>query len=1113
MANEEILELQIRDNAGTAAAALTELATALAGVKNAIGKGLNIKGTVSGLEKLKNAVNNGLNEESLVRFERLAAVLEKLKSVGGLKITGLKSIANSLNASGMLGNVQNAAQDAIGAVGNAAETITDVAEQRTAESAAAMQNEMNKASIGVSGILASLREVISTSNLSGGRLFSDLATSAKSLVTRLSEVAGGFLRIAKYRFIRFVIKQITEAFSTGIKNVYNYSKAIKSSFATSMDEAASSLAQFKNSLGAATAPLLEMLIPYLKIAVNWLIEMINYLNQFLALANGQTTWTRALYKSTSAFDDQAKKSKKASSAIKELLADWDELNIIQNESGGAGAAGDAAEDYTTMFEEVSEFDNYLKDHFDGILDTVKKIGAAILTWRLSNIFSGALSSLFRLATGGLLIGIGIDFAYRAGFEIGSTGEFSTSSLIKSIVGSLATAVGGTLIATAMGFSGVAGFGIGLTIGVIATLVGYIRGRADFMDKMKWGNVTLTSAQIKQFVQSRFKFDVNSEITVLGNNIINREEAKKNLDLKISEFATSLKTAVIKFKLKADDTTVAINDAYTSAQEALSEVQKFIDTNSDALKVTLSVSPIKNAAGEDITEDVLSQITIADTTLKQYFINLGKELADAVYQGEKDGWTEGEMATVLSLMEHQRNILQRANELNRDLEFQMDYSFNLRNLTRDNAKEVFEAEKELINQYKEKFIEDRASARQAAIQQLAYTMTAIEDYKAKGLDTTELEQTAATYQQLIADYLDPEKAEKAWEEKMEQSIGAMRQDWIDALTGVYGITDTEFTENRAWLLYKSPNEEFTNNLIDASKSKDPIGEAKKALGLYFDTIKKSQPDYIQDMMDTLNFNVWDIANDEVKKNLIAVMRDALGDDYAAAVLQGFKIPIDEIERLFGDEYKYDPLNLKPKVEPVVEETNEYGRPWWDILGLTYTSPDMPITTYIDGLEIVLTNEDEIMQQVKDQVQAAMNNGQMEDFEADFIINLYGEARYKQALEELQYNLDEEGYNRGRMVYPLRHLASAGMSDVSYGGYTSPSVANSGQTDEQMYNNIERGMKSANEPQNSILRTIEMLTRQIAQKDFTINVTPTSAWGQHNAKSKEIMEKVTGYSYTV
>ena len=157
MANEEILELQIRDNAGTAAAALTELATALSNVKNAIGKGLNIKGTVNGLEKLKNAVNNGLNEESLARFERLATVLEKLKSVGGLKITGLKNIANNLNASGMVGDVQNAAQDAIGAVGDAATTITDVAEQRTAESAAAMQNDLNRASSGITGILAGLR--------------------------------------------------------------------------------------------------------------------------------------------------------------------------------------------------------------------------------------------------------------------------------------------------------------------------------------------------------------------------------------------------------------------------------------------------------------------------------------------------------------------------------------------------------------------------------------------------------------------------------------------------------------------------------------------------------------------------------------------------------------------------------------------------------------------------------------------------------------------------------------------------------------------------------------------------------------------------------------------
>ena len=110
----------------------------------------------------------------------------------------------------------------------------------------------------------------------------------------LSTFLSGMGRIAKYRLIRTVIKQITSGMSEGIQNVYHYSQAIGGSFAPSMDSAASALLQMKNAIGAALAPLIQSLIPYLQIVVNWFITAINYVNQFFALLRGQATWTRAM---------------------------------------------------------------------------------------------------------------------------------------------------------------------------------------------------------------------------------------------------------------------------------------------------------------------------------------------------------------------------------------------------------------------------------------------------------------------------------------------------------------------------------------------------------------------------------------------------------------------------------------------------------------------------------------------------------------------------------------------------------------------------------------------------------------------------------------------------
>ena len=88
----------------------------------------------------------------------------------------------------------------------------------------------------------------------------------------LSTFLSGMGRIAKYRLIRTIIKQITSGVSEGIQNVYHYSKAIGSSFAPAMDSAATALLQMKNSIGAALAPMIQSLIPYLQIVINWFIN-------------------------------------------------------------------------------------------------------------------------------------------------------------------------------------------------------------------------------------------------------------------------------------------------------------------------------------------------------------------------------------------------------------------------------------------------------------------------------------------------------------------------------------------------------------------------------------------------------------------------------------------------------------------------------------------------------------------------------------------------------------------------------------------------------------------------------------------------------------------------
>ena len=279
----------------------------------------------------------------------------------------------------------------------------------------------------------------------------------------LGKLAHQFTNIAKRMAIRAIIKQVSGAFKEGVENVYRYNQAIGGSFATDMDNAASSLFQMKNAIGAAVAPAIQMVIPYIQQLVNWFITAVNYVNQFLALLNGQSTWTKALPVATKAFDDQKKKAKGASDAMKDLLADWDELNIIQSQGGGGGGGAlGAEEDYANMFEQVSTFDNtvkdianvvkdvigFVKENFAGVLASAIAIKTAMKAWKISSALKEAFPLLSKLVGGlavGATIGLTIGITDLTGKKFTDTGnpawliaDALTGAVGAKLAGSLAT---------------------------------------------------------------------------------------------------------------------------------------------------------------------------------------------------------------------------------------------------------------------------------------------------------------------------------------------------------------------------------------------------------------------------------------------------------------------------------------------------------------------------------------------------------------------------------------------------------------------------------------------------------------------------------------------------
>lgn len=319
--------------------------------------------------------------------------------------------------------------------------------------------------------IRSLQSSLDDASTSAGWLKSSFDNLKKGIGSLgLTKLISQFARIAKYRMLRSVLKHITSGFTEGVENVYNYSKYAKTDLAPSMDAAASSLLTMKNSIGAAVAPLLQSLVPVLQTVVNWFIELVNWVNQFISLMRGQTTWTRALPATTNAFDKQTKSAKKAGNAIKDLLADWDELNIIQSQSNGSGNTGLTPSDYLGMFEQVDQFDdkvksvvNFIKDNLDDILGIATKIGAALLGWKFSKVFGGLLGDLGALVAAGAIVALTWDVTTMVDKQYMKTGDegWLVADALTNLVG--ATLAGGIVASVLGGAAGLITAGITLTV--------------------------------------------------------------------------------------------------------------------------------------------------------------------------------------------------------------------------------------------------------------------------------------------------------------------------------------------------------------------------------------------------------------------------------------------------------------------------------------------------------------------------------------------------------------------------------------------------------------------------------------------------------------------------
>lgn len=480
------LELRIQDNSEKAVQGILSLASSLSALKTSVSQGLGLDKVITQLDTFNQKLQATFSNEAVDKINKVADALEKLASVREVKIPEITIGKVSKDALSEATTMpEDFAQGVIGQqVSEAADQMRDYT--RTVE---AQKSEVASLSEAVGSVNAEMEEQArsvtgATSAVNGHTTaFKDLSGAIKKVISPLDKLIHAFKRIMFYRVIRSVLKEIAKGFSEGLKNVRAYSKAINGSFDKAMTSAEDTLFKLKNTLGAALAPALEAIIPIVQQLTNWFITLVNYVNQFLALVTGKSQWTRAIDASAASFEKTKKSAAGAAKEVKNLLAGFDELNIIQSESGGGGGggAGQIAPDYTKAFEEVYTFDEkiknivtWLKENMETIKTIALDLGALFLAWRVSNAFSGMIGKLANLALAGALIKLTWDITTKFSDEYLKTGDIGwlIANVVETAVGAF---LGGKVAENILGTGKAeAGISLVLIVSALADITSSIR---------------------------------------------------------------------------------------------------------------------------------------------------------------------------------------------------------------------------------------------------------------------------------------------------------------------------------------------------------------------------------------------------------------------------------------------------------------------------------------------------------------------------------------------------------------------------------------------------------------------------------------------------------------
>lgn len=293
----------------------------------------------------------------------------------------------------------------------------------------------------------------------------NIGSAAKKSNAGLGTFLSSLKRIAFYRFIRSIIKSITEAFQEGLQNAYAFSQGINTEghrFSQALDSMSTAGQTMKNQLGSAFISLLAAIAPIVNAIINLIAKLADALSQFFAAFTGSTYLKAVTFPKT--WGDGAKKAGKAAKEWKNQLLGFDEINRLEEPGNGGGGGGGSSTDPSKMFTDAPLSDWAKKIH-DNLAAIELLLGGFAFAVGAILLFSGV-----NIPLGLGMMAVGAYAMYKAASENWD----SISPKVAEAVGKILVVLGGAMLAigAVLLLSGANPMlGLGLIIGGIGTIIG------------------------------------------------------------------------------------------------------------------------------------------------------------------------------------------------------------------------------------------------------------------------------------------------------------------------------------------------------------------------------------------------------------------------------------------------------------------------------------------------------------------------------------------------------------------------------------------------------------------------------------------------------------------